>query len=72
MCLPSLDLIVRHLKRVVRNGKDIKSVFVASDNNYMIEELTKALARMEVRNLLIYFLMVYLRMFCCLFTGVSF
>ncbi|XP_031840852.2 O-fucosyltransferase 1 isoform X3 [Nomia melanderi] len=48
MCLPSFDLIVRHLKRVIRNGKDIKSVFVASDNNYMIEELTKALARMEV------------------------
>ncbi|XP_043253909.1 GDP-fucose protein O-fucosyltransferase 1 [Colletes gigas] len=48
MCLPSFDLIVRHLKRVIRNGNDIRSVFVASDNNYMTEELTKALARMEV------------------------
>lgn len=50
MCLPSFDLIVRHLKRVIRNGNNIKSVFVASDNNYMIKELTKALARMEVRD----------------------
>ncbi|CAD1468255.1 unnamed protein product [Heterotrigona itama] len=48
MCLPSFNLIVRHLKRVIRNGNDIKSVFVASDNNYMIKELTKALARMEI------------------------
>lgn len=53
MCLPSFDLIVRHLKRVIRNGSNVKSVFVASDNNYMIEELTKALARMEVRYQLI-------------------
>lgn len=48
MCLPSFDVIVRHLKRVIRNGNDIKSVYVASDNNYMIDDLTKALARMEV------------------------
>ncbi|XP_011506504.1 PREDICTED: LOW QUALITY PROTEIN: GDP-fucose protein O-fucosyltransferase 1 [Ceratosolen solmsi marchali] len=49
MCLPSLDLITRHLKRVIRNGRNIKSVFVASDNNYMISELTKALERMNVK-----------------------
>lgn len=49
MCLPSFDLIVRHLKRVIRYGNDVKAVFVASDNNYMINELTKALARMEVK-----------------------
>lgn len=60
MCLPSFDLIVRHLKRVIRNGNDIKSVFVASDNNYMIEELTKALARMEVRNSNIYTIHIHL------------
>ena len=48
MCLPPFDLILRHLKRVIRNNKDVKSVFVASDNNYMIPELTKALSRMEV------------------------
>ncbi|XP_043275938.1 GDP-fucose protein O-fucosyltransferase 1 [Venturia canescens] len=49
MCLPNLNVILRHLKRVIRNGKDIKSVFVASDNNYMIPELTKALERMEIQ-----------------------
>lgn len=48
MCLPSFDVILLHLKRVIRNSKDVKSVFVASDNNYMIPELTKALSRMEV------------------------
>lgn len=48
MCLPTIDLILRHLKRVIRNSKNIKSVFVASDNDYMIEDLTNALARMEV------------------------
>ncbi|KAG7196660.1 hypothetical protein KM043_015997 [Ampulex compressa] len=48
MCLPPFKFIVRHLKRVIRNGHDIKSVFVASDNNYMIDELRKALARMKV------------------------
>lgn len=48
MCLPSFEVIVRHLKRVIRNGKDIKSVFVASDNNYMIPELTKAVERIGV------------------------
>ncbi|XP_008553475.1 GDP-fucose protein O-fucosyltransferase 1 [Microplitis demolitor] len=48
MCLPTLDIILRHLKRVIRNGKDIKSVFVASDSNYMIEDLTNALSRMNI------------------------
>jgi len=48
MCLPSFELIVRHLKRVIRNGNDIKSVFVASDNNYMLDQLGEALARMKV------------------------
>lgn len=48
MCLPSFELIVRHLKRVIRNGNDIKSVFVASDNNYMLDKLGEALARMKI------------------------
>lgn len=54
MCLPSFEVIIRHIKRVIRNGNDIKSVFVASDNNYMIKELTKALERMEVRNFIMH------------------
>ncbi|XP_033228618.1 GDP-fucose protein O-fucosyltransferase 1 isoform X2 [Belonocnema kinseyi] len=49
MCFPSFDLIVLHIKRIIRNGRDIKSVFVASDSNYMIDELNNALSRMEVR-----------------------
>ncbi|XP_058805058.1 GDP-fucose protein O-fucosyltransferase 1 isoform X1 [Phymastichus coffea] len=49
MCLPSFELIVRHIKRVIRNGKDVKSVFIASDNNYYIPELTKALERVDVK-----------------------
>ncbi|CAB0035734.1 unnamed protein product [Trichogramma brassicae] len=49
MCLPPYDLIVRQIKRVIRNGVGIKSVFVASDNDYMIPELSKALERLEVK-----------------------
>lgn len=48
MCLPTLDLILRHVKRVIRIGKNVKSVFVASDSNYMIEDLRNALSRMDV------------------------
>lgn len=50
MCLPGFDVITRLLKRVIRNNKNVKSVFVASDNDYMIPELTKALERMDVRS----------------------
>ena len=49
MCLPAFELIVRQLKRVIRNGKDVKSVFVASDNDHMIPELSKALERMKIK-----------------------
>ncbi|XP_066597283.1 GDP-fucose protein O-fucosyltransferase 1 [Prorops nasuta] len=49
MCLPPFDLIVRQLKRTIRNAKNVKSVFVASDSDYLIDELTKALSRMEVK-----------------------
>ncbi|XP_072765380.1 GDP-fucose protein O-fucosyltransferase 1 [Anoplolepis gracilipes] len=48
MCLPSFELIVRHLKRVIRNGNDVKSVFVASDSNHMLDKLGEALARMKI------------------------
>ncbi|KAK0169831.1 hypothetical protein PV328_010469 [Microctonus aethiopoides] len=48
MCLPTFDLILLHLKRVIRNGKDIKSVYVASDSNYMIDELTNVLSRLDI------------------------
>jgi len=48
MCLPSFDVIITQLKRIIRNGKDIKSVFVASDNDYMLDRLGEALSRMKV------------------------
>jgi peptide-O-fucosyltransferase len=50
MCLPSKDTIVRQLKRVLRNVKGAAAVFVASDSNHMINDLTEALKRMEVSN----------------------
>ncbi|XP_025833903.1 GDP-fucose protein O-fucosyltransferase 1-like [Agrilus planipennis] len=57
MCLPTKETIIRQLKRVIKkfnnveNNKDnpIRSVFVASDNNHMIDELNDALKRMEIK-----------------------
>lgn len=58
MCLPSKETIVRQLKRLIKsinnsvnnnNDKTIKSVFVASDSNYMLEELKDGLKRMGVK-----------------------
>ncbi|KAF7283467.1 hypothetical protein GWI33_000550 [Rhynchophorus ferrugineus] len=58
MCLPSKEIILRQLKRVIKainnspqnenNHKTIRSIFVASDNNHMIEELQAALKRMKI------------------------
>ncbi|KAB0797963.1 hypothetical protein PPYR_08956 [Photinus pyralis] len=56
MCFPSHETIVRQLKRVIKNYNNaenhkknpIVSLFVASDNNHMIDELTNALKRMNV------------------------
>lgn len=52
MCLPSFDVIITQLKRVIihlyRNGKDVMSVYVASDNDYMLDRLGEALSRMKV------------------------
>ena len=48
MCLPSKDVIVRQLKRVIRSLNDVAAVFVAADNNHMISDLTEALKRMNV------------------------
>ncbi|XP_057651845.1 GDP-fucose protein O-fucosyltransferase 1 [Diorhabda carinulata] len=58
MCLPSQETIIRQLKRVIKNINNsvnnnndhtIKSVFVASDSNHMLEELKIALQRMKVK-----------------------
>lgn len=49
MCLPTKYTIIRQLKRVIKNMKsNVKSVFVASDANHMMEDLAEALKRMKV------------------------
>ncbi|CAG0894445.1 unnamed protein product [Darwinula stevensoni] len=47
MCLPPLSTIVKHVKRAVKQV-NAQSVFVASDNNHYIPELSKALEKMQV------------------------
>lgn len=54
LCLPSHDIIMRQIKRLVKKVKqayknnEIRSVFVASDANHMIKELTESLHRMNI------------------------
>nr|XP_023011964.1 GDP-fucose protein O-fucosyltransferase 1 [Leptinotarsa decemlineata] len=54
MCLPTKETIVRQLKRTIKNinnksDNEVRSVFVASDSNHMIDELRSALKRMNVQ-----------------------
>ncbi|KAF5286363.1 hypothetical protein FQR65_LT12657 [Abscondita terminalis] len=57
MCLPSKEIIIRQLKRAIKNynnavnhkNNHIKAVFVASDNNHMLDDLSIALKRMNVK-----------------------
>lgn len=54
LCMPSKDLIIKQLKRLIKNVKqthknnEVRSIFVASDSNHMITELNTALSRMNV------------------------
>lgn len=54
-CMPSQEMILRKLKRVIKRVKEaqksnqIKSIFVASDNNHLIEYLNEQLRRMKVQ-----------------------
>lgn len=54
MCMPPKDIIIRQLKRHIKKAKEsdksneIKSIFVASDNNHMIADLNEAMQRMKV------------------------
>jgi peptide-O-fucosyltransferase len=54
MCMPTPEIIVRKIKRVVKKTKElqktneIKSIFVASDNNHLIEYLNEQLRRMKI------------------------
>ncbi|XP_014092071.2 GDP-fucose protein O-fucosyltransferase 1 [Bactrocera oleae] len=54
LCLPSKELIIRQIKRLIKSVKqsnptnEIRSIFVAADANHMITELNTALSRMNV------------------------
>jgi peptide-O-fucosyltransferase len=54
MCFATKDLIIRQLKRTIKRIKEkqknneIKSIFVASDNNHMLMDLNTSLKRMGV------------------------
>lgn len=54
MCMPLRDTIVRKIKRVIKESREagaqqtIRSVFVASDSNHMVRELSDSLHRMRV------------------------
>jgi len=51
ICLPSKETIIKQLKRSIRHSpQKFLSVFVASDNYHMVQELTDALKRMKVCN----------------------
>lgn len=47
LCLPSEEAIIKKLKRVIK-ATGATSVFVASDNDFMIGRLTSALKKMKV------------------------
>jgi len=48
LCFPSKQTIFKQVKRMVKDIK-ARSVFVASDHDYMIEELNHALKKLKVR-----------------------
>lgn len=54
ICIPSQEIIVRKIKRVIKRVKEsqktneIKSIFVASDNNHFIDYLNEQLRRMKI------------------------
>jgi peptide-O-fucosyltransferase len=55
ICMPMQEIILRKIKRVIKRVKEsqknneIKSIFVASDNNHLIEYLNEQLKRMKVQ-----------------------
>uniref|UniRef100_A0A1B6CCN0 GDP-fucose protein O-fucosyltransferase 1 n=1 Tax=Clastoptera arizonana TaxID=38151 RepID=A0A1B6CCN0_9HEMI len=48
MCMPSQDLIIKQLKRVVRSMKDISSIFVASDSHHMMKAFKEAFKKTNI------------------------
>lgn len=50
LCYPKFETVVKQLKRMIRkHGEDISTVFVASDNNHLIPELSHALASFNLK-----------------------
>lgn len=55
ICMPSQEQIVRKIKRIVKKAKElqknnqIRSIFVASDNNHMIDYFNEHLRRMDIK-----------------------
>lgn len=53
ICMPSQEFIIRKIKRIVKKAKEkkneIKSIYVASDNNFMIDYLNEFLRRMNIK-----------------------
>lgn len=50
LCYPIFETILKQLKRLVRkHGKDISTIFVASDNNHLISELSHALESFNIK-----------------------
>lgn len=50
LCYPTFETIVKQLKRQIRKlGEDVSTVFVASDNNHLIPELSHALASFNLK-----------------------
>ena len=47
ICFPPKDIVIKQVKAAIKEYA-AKSVFVASDHDHMIADLTKALKRMEV------------------------
>lgn len=55
ICMPSQEFVIRKIKRIVKKAKElskkneVKSIYVASDNNHMIEYLNEFLRRMNIK-----------------------
>lgn len=50
LCYPSFDTVVKQLKRRMRDdGGDVGAIFVASDSDHRVPELSRALASFHVR-----------------------
>ncbi|KAK7604126.1 hypothetical protein V9T40_004399 [Parthenolecanium corni] len=47
-CFPTKDIIYKHIRRVMRGFSDVKSIYVASDNHHMLEELQETFKQLQI------------------------